>query len=40
MKNYALYAVDMTKELLAFDSPSGYTDKAAAWVQKAFADLG
>ena len=40
MKNYALYAVDMTKELLAIDSPSGYTDKAAAWVQKAFADLG
>ena len=40
MKDYALYAVKMTQELLAIDSPSGYTDKAAQWVQKAFADLG
>ena len=39
-KDYALYAVEMTKELLAIDSPSGYTEKAAAWVQKAFSDLG
>ena len=40
LKDYALYAVEKTKELLSIDSPSGYTDKAAAWVQQAFAELG
>ena len=39
-REYALYAVEKTKELLAIDSPSGYTEKAAAWVQTAFAELG
>ncbi|MBR6425654.1 MAG: peptidase M42, partial [Oscillospiraceae bacterium] len=27
-------------ELLAIDSPTGFTDKAADWVQKAFSELG
>ena len=39
-KTYADMAWAQTEALLAIDSPSGYTDKAAAWVQKAFADLG
>ena len=39
-KKYAEYAVEETVKLLAVDSPSGYTAKAAQWVQKAFADLG
>ncbi len=37
---YAEYAVEKTKELLAIDSPSGYTDAAAAWARDAFASLG
>ena len=39
-KIYADYAWEKTAELLAIDSPSGYTAKAAAWVQDAFASLG
>ena len=39
-KTYADMAWAQTEALLAIDSPSGYTEKAAAWVQKAFADLG
>ena len=37
---YADYAVEKTVELLAIDSPSGYTDAAAEWVRDAFAALG
>ena len=39
-RNYADYAWDMTAKLLSIDSPSGYTEKAAAWVKKAFENLG
>ena len=37
---YADYAWEQTAALLAIDSPSGYTARAAAWVQEAFAALG
>ena len=37
---YTDYAVEKTVELLAIDSPSGYTDAAAEWVRDAFAALG
>ena len=37
---YAQYAWEKTETLLAIDSPSGYTAKAAAWVKEAFAKLG
>ncbi len=37
---YADYAWEQTEALLAIDSPSGYTAKAAAWVKAAFAALG
>ena len=37
---YAEYATEKTVELLAIDSPSGYTDKAAEWVKNEFAKLG
>ena len=37
---YAEYAWEMTETLLAIDSPSGYTAKAAAWVKEAFEKLG
>lgn len=37
---YADFAVEKTVELLAIDSPSGYTDAAAEWVRDAFASLG
>ena len=39
-KNYADYAWEQTAGLLAIDSPTGYTAKAAQWVQNAFAALG
>ena len=39
-KIYADYAWDQAAALLAIDSPSGYTAKAAAWVRNAFAQLG
>ena len=39
-RKYTDYAVEKTLELLAIDSPSGYTKKAAEWVQKTFAGLG
>ncbi len=39
-KIYADYAWEKTAQLLAIDSPSGYTAKAAAWVRNAFAELG
>ena len=37
---YADYAWEQAAALLAVDSPSGYTEKAALFVQKAFEDLG
>ena len=37
---YAEYAWEKTAALLAIDSPSGYTAKAAAWVKEAFEKLG
>ena len=39
-KNYADFAWEQAAELLAIDSPSGYTAKAASWVKDAFANLG
>lgn len=39
-RNYADYAWDMTAKLLSIDSPSGYTEKAAAWVKETFENLG
>ena len=37
---YAEFATEKTVELLAIDSPTGYTDKAAAWVKGEFSRLG
>ena len=39
-QKYAEYAVQKAAELLAIDSPTGFTDQAAAWVLDAFAALG
>ena len=39
-RNYAIYAANEAKELLAIDSPTGYTQKAAAWVRDRFSALG
>ena len=39
-KMYAEYAWEKTETLLSIDSPSGYTEKAAAWVKHAFEKLG
>jgi len=39
-KNYADYAWEQAAALLAIDSPTGYTAKAAQWVQEAFSALG
>jgi len=40
MKNYAEFAWEKTAALLAIDSPSGYTDRAARWVKNEFEALG
>ena len=37
---YADYSWEQTAALLAVDSPTGYTDKAALWVKTAFENLG
>ena len=37
---YADYAWEATEKLLSIDSPTGFTTKAAAWVQNQFASLG
>ena len=37
---YADFAWEQTAALLAIDSPSGYTEKAAQWVKNAFESLG
>ena len=39
-RHYADFSWDRAAELLAIDSPSGYTAKAAAWVKEAFEKLG
>ena len=39
-KKYADFAWEQTAALLAIDSPTGFTDKAALWVKKAFETLG
>ena len=39
-KAYADYAWDQAAVVLAIDSPSGFTGKAAAWVKEAFEGLG
>ncbi len=39
-QKYADFAWEKTSQLLAIDSPTGYTDKAAQWVKEAFASLG
>ena len=39
-KIYADYAWEQTVNLLAIDSPSGFTSKAAQWVKNAFTELG
>ena len=37
---YATYAAQQAAALLGIDSPSGFTDRAAAWVLEAFRNLG
>ena len=37
---YAEESWSLATQLLAIDSPTGFTDRAAAWVQKSFADMG
>ena len=39
-KQYADYAWEQVEALMAIDSPSGFTEKAALWVKDAFAALG
>ena len=39
-RKYADFSWEQTASLLAVDSPTGYTDKAAAWVKAAFEALG
>jgi len=38
--DYAQYILEKTVELLAIDSPTGYTHEAAEWVMKEFHELG
>ena len=38
--SYADYAWEQAVAVLAIDSPSGFTGKAAAWVKSAFEQLG
>ncbi|MBE6983056.1 MAG: M42 family metallopeptidase [Ruminococcaceae bacterium] len=37
---YANYAWEQTAQLLSIDSPTGFTEKAADWVQARFASMG
>ena len=39
-RKYAEFSWEQAANLLAIDSPSGYTEKAAAWVKAAFEELG
>ena len=38
--SYARYSADKAAELLAIDSPSGFTEKCSAWVKEQFEQLG
>ncbi|MBR0481797.1 MAG: M42 family metallopeptidase [Firmicutes bacterium] len=40
LKKYTDFIVKETVELLNIDSPTGYTEEAAAWVKKEFESLG
>jgi len=39
-REYAVYAAKKACELIAIDSPTGYTAAAAKWVKEAFEELG
>ena len=39
-REYAEYAANKACELIAIDSPTGYTDDAAIWVRNTFTELG
>ena len=39
-RNYADDSWEMAAQLLAIDSPSGYTQRAAQWVCDSFRQLG
>ena len=39
-RNYAEYAWQQAETLLAIDSPSGFTRRAASWLQESFTQLG
>lgn len=39
-QKYAEFAWEQTAKLLAIDSPTGFTEKAALWVKEAFETLG
>ena len=39
-KRYATYAAEQALALLSVDSPTGFTEMAAEWVQQAFSALG
>ena len=39
-ETYAEFAWEKAAELLAVDSPTGFTEMAAQWTKKAFEDLG
>ena len=39
-RKYAEYATKKAVQLLAIDSPTGFTDKAAEWVKNEFSALG
>lgn len=39
-RKYTDFAAEKSAQLLAIDSPTGFTDKAAAWVKNEFSSLG
>lgn len=39
-RSYAIYAAEKAKELLAIDSPTGFTRQAVEWVKEQFEALG
>ena len=40
LKAYTDFLIDETEKLLNIDSPTGYTEEAAAWVLEQFKSLG
>ncbi len=40
IREYATYATEKAREILAIDSPTGYTKEAAEWTKNAFEELG